>query len=108
ASSSLPARAAGPPAPSFPPRRSSDLPAAELRWHRAPLDAGDEGGSRRLVCGPAAQLAAVRAPAGGDREAGVRGSRELLRRSRLRSEEQRLNSSHLVISYAVFCLKKKI
>src|SRR5256885_4010753 len=25
----------------------------------------------------------------------------------LRSEEQRLNSSHLVISYAVFCLKKK-
>src|SRR5256885_8317840 len=26
---------------------------------------------------------------------------------RIRSEEQRLNSSHLVISYAVFCLKKK-
>ena len=25
----------------------------------------------------------------------------------LRSEEQRLNSSHLGISYAVFCLKKK-
>src|SRR5256885_7987844 len=25
----------------------------------------------------------------------------------LRSEETRLNSSHLVISYAVFCLKKK-
>src|SRR2546426_9199299 len=25
-----------------------------------------------------------------------------------RSEETRLNSSHLVISYAVFCLKKKI
>src|SRR5256885_11743423 len=25
----------------------------------------------------------------------------------LRSEEPRLNSSHLVISYAVFCLKKK-
>ena len=24
-----------------------------------------------------------------------------------RSEEQRLNSSHTVISYAVFCLKKK-
>src|SRR5256885_2456123 len=28
-------------------------------------------------------------------------------REALRSEEQRLNSSHLVISYAVFCLKKK-
>src|SRR2546426_5163775 len=27
--------------------------------------------------------------------------------AQLRSEEQRLNSSHLVISYAVFCLKKK-
>src|SRR5437773_8159477 len=26
---------------------------------------------------------------------------------RLRSEEQRLNSSHITISYAVFCLKKK-
>src|SRR5688500_19868662 len=29
-------------------------------------------------------------------------------RSLTRSEEPRLNSSHLVISYAVFCLKKKI
>src|SRR5258708_28419172 len=28
-------------------------------------------------------------------------------RSLLRSEEQRLNSSHQIISYAVFCLKKK-
>src|SRR5688500_19451282 len=31
----------------------------------------------------------------------------VLRGGRERSEEQRLNSSHLVISYAVFCLKKK-
>src|SRR5437870_6390180 len=28
-------------------------------------------------------------------------------RQPLRSEEQRLNSSHVAISYAVFCLKKK-
>src|SRR5690606_41368455 len=28
--------------------------------------------------------------------------------SLVRSEEQRLNSSHVKISYAVFCLKKKI
>ena len=28
-------------------------------------------------------------------------------KNRVRSEEQRLNSSHTVISYAVFCLKKK-
>src|SRR5256885_12150454 len=31
-----------------------------------------------------------------------------LKREGRRSEETRLNSSHLVISYAVFCLKKKI
>src|SRR2546426_3840201 len=30
-----------------------------------------------------------------------------LRRSRLDRKSTRLNSSHLVISYAVFCLKKK-
>src|SRR5690606_39574769 len=28
-------------------------------------------------------------------------------RGRQRTEEQRLNSSHVIISYAVFCLKKK-
>src|SRR5256885_7266433 len=33
--------------------------------------------------------------------------RALVDHNRGRSEEQRLNSSHLVISYAVFCLKKK-
>src|SRR5260221_8013512 len=32
---------------------------------------------------------------------------ETRRRRRSRSEEPRLNSSHTVISYAVFCLKKK-
>src|SRR5207249_1919010 len=32
----------------------------------------------------------------------------MITRVDLRSEEQRLNSSHVSISYAVFCLKKKI
>src|SRR5699024_12382017 len=33
--------------------------------------------------------------------------RVLIERIIVRSEEQRLNSSHVSISYAVFCLKKK-
>src|SRR5690625_6248193 len=33
---------------------------------------------------------------------------QLVAALRERSEEQRLNSSHVAISYAVFCLKKKI
>src|SRR5438034_7632383 len=32
---------------------------------------------------------------------------DIIESLRLRSEEHRLNSSHTVISYAVFCLKKK-
>src|SRR5256885_10582377 len=36
----------------------------------------------------------------------LRAAGSMLRRFYLRSEEHRLNSSHLVISYAVFCLKK--
>src|SRR5258708_24380048 len=32
---------------------------------------------------------------------------ELVQRPEARSEETRLNSSHQIISYAVFCLKKK-
>src|SRR5256885_12155617 len=40
----------------------------------------------------------------------VEGTQVVLRRARLRMQDRkstRLNSSHLVISYAVFCLKKK-
>src|SRR5256885_5405981 len=36
-----------------------------------------------------------------------RGSRRAPRRRQLDRKSTRLNSSHLVISYAVFCLKKK-
>src|SRR2546426_8531183 len=43
--------------------------------------------------------------------AAVRGVKHVLQRSEIlgvpRSEEHTSNSSHLVISYAVFCLKKK-
>ena len=34
-------------------------------------------------------------------------SSDLTRQTFIRSEEHRLNSSHITISYAVFCLKKK-
>src|ERR1022692_4254024 len=37
----------------------------------------------------------------------ILGIRPSCRAAAIRSEEHRLNSSHLVISYAVFCLKKK-
>src|SRR5438132_5331318 len=67
----------------FPTRRSSDL-YCQSRHHSAAAAAG-----RRL--GPRPQ---------------PQGSFERVRRQRDR-KSTRLNSSHTVISYAVFCLKKK-
>src|SRR5207253_11473940 len=66
---------------SFPTRRSSDL---HERAREAPV-------AIYVKLKPARRVAA----GGGD---GLEA---------LRSEEQRLNSSHVAISYAVFCLKKK-
>src|SRR5258708_21617605 len=40
-------------------------------------------------------------------EHGERGAAEPMRRVRLDRKSTRLNSSHQIISYAVFCLKKK-
>src|SRR2546426_9091411 len=62
----------------------------------APLERALEGPLRRIPGGVAPQL--LRRPRG--QEAGER--RHLGDR-----KSTRLNSSHLVISYAVFCLKKK-
>src|SRR2546426_11888117 len=57
----------------------------------------------RVDLGPAARRDGRGAPPGAAE--GVRyGARVVLRRDR---KSTRLNSSHLVISYAVFCLKKK-
>src|SRR5690625_5352972 len=80
---------AGPPRPlpSFPTRRSSDLPS-----FGAPLVPGD---------GPDADRAAEdreRRPRVGDQDADGAGEDR---------KSTRLNSSHVAISYAVFCLKKK-
>src|SRR5690606_41947263 len=91
---------------SFPTRRSSDLtgshprapgPAALCVGHPPHLAAGRSRRARALCL-----RGAVRGQL-------CRPGRGLSGRHALgtRSEEQRLNSSHVKISYAVFCLKKK-
>src|SRR5436190_13341964 len=60
--------------------------------------AGDETGGRRRQGG-------LRRAVDDVRRAGGRNRERLLRQDR---KSTRLNSSHTVISYAVFCLKKKI
>src|SRR5205807_7165033 len=66
---------------------------------RAVFEPLDEGGWERL-------LVATEGYSGADIAEAVRRALESKVRSRDR-KSTRLNSSHLVISYAVFCLKKK-
>src|SRR5688500_19488941 len=82
----------------FPTRRSSDLAGVLLYWpgalaHDSALRAAEGPGSTRRTSPIVIGIAEHRRV--GDR-AGVRDRKST-----------RLNSSHLVISYAVFCLKKK-
>src|SRR5207249_7507093 len=77
---------------SFPTRRSSDLRVLALPLASLPRRPSV---SRGTTGTPVPSMAIYRIGTGGTR--GVT----------LRSEEQRLNSSHVSISYAVFCLKKK-
>src|SRR5688500_19550396 len=93
-------RAVSPPAlHSFPTRRSSDLRLEIVQWaavHGAAEAAGHAGAIRRDVLG--VELV------------GPRRELVVLRPHRAEHADRkstRLNSSHLVISYAVFCLKKK-
>src|SRR5688500_19133439 len=81
--------------PSFPTRRSSDLA----------VPAVDVDVTRRL----GADHEHAGSLAGGRRRRGRLGRlrRTWLRGERIDRKSTRLNSSHLVISYAVFCLKKK-
>src|SRR5205814_4803161 len=81
--------------PPFPTRRSSDLLARASDPDRRPVPR-----RRRGRCDPARDR---RAP--GD-ALGPTGDRRESRR-RVDRKSTRLNSSHLGISYAVFCLKKK-
>src|SRR5690606_40643545 len=81
-------RATPRPLPSFPTRRSSDLISDSCR-----LPVRARGRARRLRC-PGARLRRARAQQGPA--------------SRADRKSTRLNSSHVKISYAVFCLKKKM
>src|SRR5205807_7386945 len=89
---------------SFPTRRSSDLKLDACSFaHLRPSSARSKGRARpRSTLSRRAQVRAVPPGSSGSR-------RRVPSRAALsvRSEGTRLNSSHLVISYAVFCLKKK-
>src|SRR5690606_41616590 len=79
-------------------------------WRRArPPTRAPGGDRRRAVCVPARGgrpgLIPVVTRRRGRPPTGRRRGRR--RRGRSRSEEHTLNSSHVKISYAVFCLKKK-
>src|SRR5436190_11702716 len=89
-----------------PPPRSTLFPYTTLfrshdttTWHRLADDAHAHRRPRRRVC-----PAAVSPHRGDDRKHPCRNAR---RTPLLDRKSTRLNSSHTVISYAVFCLKKK-
>src|SRR2546426_4393260 len=77
----------------FPTRRSSDL--RRLSQRGSQQDGWENAGSTAHGDGRLGALASIHGRGLGRRGCGDRKS-------------TRLNSSHLVISYAVFCLKKKI
>src|SRR5205807_8395472 len=84
----------------FPTRRSSDL-------QRRPRAAGRRGARRRgRRRGAAGERDQQRRDEGGGQESGAHGDLANAVRGGDR-KSTRLNSSHLVISYAVFCLKKE-
>src|SRR6266540_7168767 len=105
----------------------SDQPIAEATRHRGEGHEATEPGSRASGSATTARMGAVpgrrdhgprgllpepsgAAAAGLDAEAGAALRAELVGRGGdpgRRSESTRLNSSHITISYAVFCLKKK-
>src|SRR5690349_22867669 len=85
------------------PPRSTLFPYTTLfRSHR--LDVGVDG-----RCGAALELPDLAQYPRADRHVGVRPSlrRDLGRAQLVDRKSTRLNSSHVEISYAVFCLKKK-
>src|SRR2546426_6635738 len=88
------------------PPRSTLFPYTTLFRSRVPLRGMHK---ERAVADAAASVDPIVQPLRVDRDhrSGRRSDDRALLKVDERSEEQRLNSSHLVISYAVFCLKKK-
>src|SRR5207249_6878852 len=95
-----------PPLPSFPTRRSSDLAAVSLQLPTRvlPVAGGGEGGPAWV---PRAAGGAGEAEGEGGGVGGQPAARPPAAGPRLDRKSTRLNSSHVSISYAVFCLKKK-
>src|SRR5207249_10539706 len=94
--------------PSFPTRRSSDLEAPVVPFPQTAI-AFQPLGSFSEPLGleaarPPLRVAAARNQAGALQHLQVLGDRRLAHRERDR-KSTRLNSSHVSISYAVFCLK---
>src|SRR5688500_19589582 len=96
-SSSVPCTLRPPPLHSFPTRRSSDLSAGSISPEPDPHHFG--------VCAVSFINSKSNARFGGGRRESAYADRGV--RPRPDRKSTRLNSSHLVISYAVFCLKKK-
>src|SRR5690606_41930472 len=95
--------AATPPAlPSFPPRRSSDLLTARPARGPRPTAGGSAPPAPAPAPPPAGRSVASRPAA-----RGYRGAAAAPPHRRQDRKSTRLNSSHVKISYAVFCLKKK-
>src|SRR5699024_11647058 len=90
-----------PPPPSFPTRRSSDLLLHVRRAGVAVLRV--EGGSLRYHLAKRFRYARI----GKAGRAGLRIGSAQARAAGLDRKSTRRNSSHVSISYAVFCLKKK-
>src|SRR5207253_8940591 len=90
---------------SFPTRRSSDLPALLKRPSTMIAAALAHIAERRSRLGFAART--LRGLALPDEERYLTWTQDLFRPAEDR-KSTRLNSSHVAISYAVFCLKKKI
>src|SRR5207249_12177512 len=91
--------------PSFPTRRSSDLTSTSRPSHSSLRSAEIDSCSaiRRSSRAPFSASLTV----SGHRNDFVSGRAEYLNRNALDRKSTRLNSSHVSISYAVFCLKKK-
>src|SRR5690606_41505506 len=92
--------------PSFPTRRSSDLADHPELRHLMPAHAACPAPRRNRAVARVARAVAgllVRIQLGEGRS----GMQAVEHRDRVDRKSTRLNSSHVKISYAVFCLKKK-
>src|SRR5207249_7225464 len=99
----LPSPPHPPDLPSFPTRRSSDLPRRSTRWRTSTLTTAGPTFSATAVT--TREYASSSSPS--DAAAGRAAESAAPVQASEDRKSTRLNSSHVSISYAVFCLKKK-